>query len=372
LVSEDWYLNAVHFTSPDEGWAVGRNSTNRRGVLLYYVKETWIPVTPPSVSSNWYLNAVHFTSANEGWAVGRDDSNDREVLLHYLSGTWTQVTPTVTSTGWNLNGIYFISPDEGWAVGDDWSSMMGVFLHYSNGSWTPVTFPGSMYYSYSYPFAYLSAVGFTSPDAGWAVGGSDNDGNNLFQFREGRWIRVKKPSHGPDYLNSIHFPTPNEAWAVGSGKDNVLLHYYGGVWTSVKLLDLNKTGSPFNSWRYFTGVHFASPYEGWVVGEDWYTGQGILIKYSAPGFYVGKDGLCGGKTTCYTSIQTGIDSAQSYATIAIDQEEYSEEVILDEPKVLTLKGGWDTDFLSNSSYTVINGSVTIADGTLIPEYIIVR
>jgi uncharacterized protein YbdZ (MbtH family) len=370
-VSADWELNGVHFTSPDEGWAVGRNSTNRKGVLLYYVKETWISVTPPSVSSSWWLNAVHFTSPNEGWAVGRDDSNYRGVLLHYLNGTWTQVTPAVAGTDWYLNGVHFISPNEGWAVGDDWSNLMGVFLHYSNGSWTRVTFPGSTYYSFSYPFSYLSAVGFTSPDAGWAVGGSDNDENNLFQYAEGRWIRVKKPSHGPDYLNNIHFPTSNEGWAVGSGNNDVLLHYSGGAWTSIKLPGLNKGGSQFYTWRYFTGVHFASPYEGWVVGEDWYTGQGILIKYSAPGIYVGKDG-CGGKNTCYTSIQNGIDSAQSYAIIAINQETYSENVILDDLKVLTLKGGWDTSFTSNFSYTTIQGSLTITNGTTILENIILK
>jgi photosystem II stability/assembly factor-like uncharacterized protein len=374
-VSANWELRAVYFTSSNEGWAVGYDSTNHRGVLLRYLNGSWTSVTPPSVTSSWALNAVHFTSPNEGWAIGDayDGGNRRGVLLHYLNGSWTSVAPPPVSSYWDLKGVHFISPSEGWAVGDDWSSSMGVFLHYSNGIWTPVTFPGSTYLPFDLftDRNYLSAVGFTSPESGWGVGGSDNDGNNLFQYSEGRWMRIKKPSHGPDNLTSIHFPTPNEGWAVGSGEE-VLLHYSGGAWTSIKLLGLNKSESQVYSMPYFTSIHFASPYEGWVVGENWFTGQGVLVKYSAPGIYVGQDGLCGGKNTCYTSIQNGIDAAQSNGIIAMTQETYYEDVILDDPKVLIVKGGWDTSFTSCSSYTTIQGSITITNGTMIVENIIVK
>ncbi len=245
-----------------------------------------------------------------------------------------------------------------------------LWLHFSNGIWTSVTFPGSTYYPFTYPSNYLSAVGFTSPEAGWAVGASDNDDNNLFQYGEGRWKRVKKPSHGPDYLSSIYFSTPNEAWAVGFGYE-VILHYSAGTWTSVKLLGLKKSTQLY-SLPNLTAVYFASPYEGWVVGEDWATGQGILLRYSAPGIYVGRNGVCGGKTTCYTSIQSGIDSAQSDAIMEVTEETYNENVILDDPKVLIIKGGWDTTFTSCLSYTTIQGSVTITSGTMILENIIVK
>ena len=43
-------------------------------MLLFYhssVHAQWTSVTPPTVrAGNWFLNGVHFTSANEGWAVG--------------------------------------------------------------------------------------------------------------------------------------------------------------------------------------------------------------------------------------------------------------------------------------------------------------
>jgi hypothetical protein len=40
-------------------------------------------VTPPSVSPGWGLCGVHFTSPHEGWVVGDDYANRKGVLLHY-------------------------------------------------------------------------------------------------------------------------------------------------------------------------------------------------------------------------------------------------------------------------------------------------
>jgi hypothetical protein len=88
--------------------------------------------------------------------------------------------------------------------------------------------------------------------------------------------------------------------------------------------------------------------------------------------YVGQDGLCGGKSLCFTSVQKGIDSAQSITVIEITQETYYEDVIFDDPKVVTLHGGWDATFASNSSYTTLNGSITITNGTMIIENIILK
>jgi hypothetical protein len=46
---------------------------------------------------------------------------------------------------------------------------------------------------------------------------------------------------------------------------------------------------------------------------------------------------------------------------------YSENIILDSNKVIALQGGWDTSFISNSFYTTIKGSITIANGKMIVE-----
>ena len=88
--------------------------------------------------------------------------------------------------------------------------------------------------------------------------------------------------------------------------------------------------------------------------------------------YVSLDGVCSGKSPCLTTIQTGIDSAEAFAAIYVTQETYNEEVILDNPKVISFEGGWDSTFTAIQSNTTINGSLTISDGTLIIENIILQ
>ena len=38
--------------------------------MLRYHGGSWVSVAPSVVSSHWYILGVHFTSADEGWAVG--------------------------------------------------------------------------------------------------------------------------------------------------------------------------------------------------------------------------------------------------------------------------------------------------------------
>ena len=57
---------------------MGNDTENDRGLLLHYQSGTWTTVAPPTVSTGWWeLAAVHFTSADEGWAVGNNISEDR-------------------------------------------------------------------------------------------------------------------------------------------------------------------------------------------------------------------------------------------------------------------------------------------------------
>ena len=71
-------------------------------------------------------------------------------------------------------------------------------------------------------------------------------------------------------------------------------------------------------------------------------------------FYVDLHGSCGGYTPCYTSIQGAINAAASIASMAeirIAQGTYTEVFSLNESKSLTLKGGWDSSFSSQTSNT---------------------
>jgi hypothetical protein len=88
--------------------------------------------------------------------------------------------------------------------------------------------------------------------------------------------------------------------------------------------------------------------------------------------YVSKGVGCGGKTPCFNILQNGIDSSESFTVINVTQETYTENIVFNSPKFLSLRGGWDLTFTNSSSYTVIQGSMTISNGKLIVEYIILR
>lgn len=74
--------------------------------------------------------------------------------------------------------------------------------------------------------------------------------------------------------------------------------------------------------------------------------------------YVSSDGTCGGSTPCYFTIQEAIDAAETESVIRILQGTYDEDIVIDQTYGLTLSGGWDSTFTTQSSNTVIN-SLTI-------------
>ena len=105
------------------------------------------------------------------------------------------------------------------------------------------------------------------------------------------------------------------------------------------------------------------------------TSQTITIYFDLPAIYASKDaagGSCSGRSPCFSSIQEGIAWASVPSIIKITQDTYNENIILNSELVMILQGGWDTNFTSKSSFTTIQGSITITHGTLILENIILR
>jgi hypothetical protein len=87
--------------------------------------------------------------------------------------------------------------------------------------------------------------------------------------------------------------------------------------------------------------------------------------------YVEPEVLCGGKLPCYTSIHEAISTSGSRAIINIAGGPYNENLISDQAKHLTLRGGWTSDFLDRDSFTTVN-SITISGGTIVPDRIILK
>jgi hypothetical protein len=295
-VSSGWNLNGVHFTSSGEGWAVGDDYKNFRGVLLHYSAGTWTSVSPPAVSTSWGLEGVYFASPDEGWAVGRDSTNSRGVLLHYSGGTWSSVNPPSVSANWTFLAVNFPSSVEGWAVGADYTilgSPKGVLLHYMTGAWSSVsvTLPSSP----AIANWDIEGVHFTTVNDGWAGGGGALSGGVatgkalIFHYLNGIWVPVTFPclTSGCSF-HDIYFHSSYEGWGVGDeaggsgGPRGGLFHYLNGTWTSVSPPPLN------SSWWYPNKVHLATANEGWAVGlnrYNWpassdYTYTGVLLHYS--------------------------------------------------------------------------------------------
>ena len=87
--------------------------------------------------------------------------------------------------------------------------------------------------------------------------------------------------------------------------------------------------------------------------------------------YVESLGSCGDNTPCYSTIQTAIDAASSGNAIKIAEGSYDEDLNLSSSKELTLQGGWDSAFTSQSSSPTVN-SLTISNGSIVVDKLILH
>ena len=87
--------------------------------------------------------------------------------------------------------------------------------------------------------------------------------------------------------------------------------------------------------------------------------------------YVSHDGVCNDNEPCYTLIQDAIDAADSVTLIRVTEGTYDEALIIDQPKNLTIQGGWDSTFTTRTSNTAVR-SMRISAGTVKSEYLVTR
>jgi len=79
--------------------------------------------------------------------------------------------------------------------------------------------------------------------------------------------------------------------------------------------------------------------------------------------YVDPSGSCGGNTPCYTTIQAAVNAASTGTTIKIVQGYYNENVLLSTSKQITLSGGWNISYTTQSSNSSAN-SIGVSAGNL--------
>jgi len=88
--------------------------------------------------------------------------------------------------------------------------------------------------------------------------------------------------------------------------------------------------------------------------------------YSSTTIYVDPSGSCGGNSPCYTTVQSAVNAASTGTTIKILQGTYSENVTLSTSKQVTLSGGWNSSYTSQSSISFVSSLVRSA-GSLIAK-----
>ncbi len=104
-------LYSVWFTSPDRGWAGGsRTLSEAQSCLMEYKNGKWSYHELPDRRSG--INAIHFSSTTNGWAV-------EQSTFRWDGERWWHVKrpPPQTHTG-TLFGVFTLSENDAWAVGD--------------------------------------------------------------------------------------------------------------------------------------------------------------------------------------------------------------------------------------------------------------
>lgn len=79
-------------------------------------------------------------------------------------------------------------------------------------------------------------------------------------------------------------------------------------------------------------------------------------------YYVAPSGTCGGKTPCYHTIGEAVADAVNGSTIKIAQGTYEEDLTLGSSKNLSLSGGWDATFASQTSTTTVRSMILESGG----------
>lgn len=118
---------------------------------------------------------------------------------------------------------------------------------------------------------------------------------------------------------------------------------------------------------------------GFDDGFDFATGWGLIqadraLSIKTNIFYVEQNSTCGGKTPCFNSIQSAINSAPTGETlINITDQTYLENLIINSgDTTIILRGGWDVNFIVRNSSTTVKGTLEISNGAMIPENLIIQ
>ncbi len=101
--------------------------------------------------------------------------------------------------------------------------------------------------------------------------------------------------------------------------------------------------------------------------------QGVLLFMdSLTIFYVDIAGHCNSLAPCYTSIQDAVNAAVTGATIRVVQGDYASSITLNASKSLTVQGGWNTTFTSQTPNSTFMKAPKVNQGSLTLQMVTIR
>jgi photosystem II stability/assembly factor-like uncharacterized protein len=195
---ENWFIDyesiggpirSIHFSSPTDGWAAGRDS------IYHFNGSSWIGVwgAPSSILS---LSSI-FSLPNSVWAIGEGTTN--QILINFNGVVWNYDT---IFTSLKLNSIYMTGEGEGWIAGEE-----GILYQIKGGAPYQVQSPLiADYYD----------IHFISEAEGWIVGMDENgDGTALHIISSNPFIQDEGLDEGGIF--SVYFLSPSLGWVAGEG-----------------------------------------------------------------------------------------------------------------------------------------------------------
>jgi hypothetical protein len=159
------------------------------------------------------------------WAVGStNEDQPRPLALHWLGTGWKRVGVPETHASWSA--VAFTTPSDGWAVGGSVGPGVGI-ARWDGRRWMAV--PGADLGNRRAGLDDAAAVG---KDDVWAVGSASiaaaKAGVLVEHWDGSRWRVVPTPDVGQSQLSAVAAISRTDVWAVGNQIDNTLIEHWDG------------------------------------------------------------------------------------------------------------------------------------------------
>lgn len=177
-------LNALAFPSPEDGWAAGgiEGGDYREPWIMHWNGAVWedVALFGGDAPCKCSLYAMHFSAPDDGWAVGGGEGT---LVMHWDGEQWTHRT---WPESYRLLAVGGAAADDLWAAGiaENLAATEnpGAILHWDGVEWVPYPFPPGA--------AWMDTIHMDAPDDGWMAG------SGLIHWDGAAWGTVPMPMQG--------------------------------------------------------------------------------------------------------------------------------------------------------------------------------